>query len=116
MRAHIANGVLRRFLENQADPSTAARVEGHLESGCRQCEGEVNFWSRSLPALRDAQTPGASEATLERAFALFERFAPKPSVWERIAATLAFDSRLQPSVAGVRAAEDTSRHLLFEAD
>src|SRR5436190_18002897 len=71
MRYHMADEVLREFAGNRVDPETAGRVRAHLDTGCERCAAEVRFWCRSMAGLQLRSEAGASEAGLQRAFALF---------------------------------------------
>src|SRR5688572_16663367 len=68
-----------RHTHPHGEGSGHSQVHGHLESGCPECAAELTFWTRSLLALRAQHTPAASDATLDRAFSLFERTATVPA-------------------------------------
>jgi hypothetical protein len=114
---HIADDVLLDFAEDRADTATAARVRQHLDTGCTHCATELTFWSRALSALEADRAPAPPAVVLQAAFALFDRLAPKKTtLWQRVVATLAFDSRVQPALAGARDTGGASFQLLFEAE
>jgi hypothetical protein len=113
--AHIPENVWADFIENRADSATKSRVEAHLNTGCKQCAEEQRRWSRLLSALERSRVPMPSDAVLQRAFDLFERLPPRPSVLERIAASLVFDSRHNSLPALARASTGVGFNQVFTA-
>lgn len=112
---HLGPELLQDFAEDRLDARAARRVRSHLESGCGSCTHELRFWARALGALQVDRGLEVPEEVLARAFALFDRLAPRPTPWERVVATLAFDSRVQPAMAGARDAAPSAFQLLFTA-
>ena len=113
--SHIPEERIQDYVENRLDVTAAEKIRAHLATGCRRCATELTIQTRMLAALQADQMPATPDTVLERAFALFEARERKPSLLERIAAALIFDSRLQPALVGVRTMGDASFKLLFEA-
>jgi hypothetical protein len=112
-REHAAGELLLDFAEERLEEPRAARVRAHLDAGCSQCAKELSFWRRSLAGLEAGGWPEVPDAVVQRAFDLFEELMPPPTTWARIVASLVFDSRLQPSLAGARGSAGGSFQLLF---
>ena len=93
---HLSEKELLECAGGGADEETAARVRAHLEEGCAGCAADAAFWTRSLDAL-GRSGPAPPPLVLERAVALFQERAPRPSAWQRLVATLTFDSRVAPA-------------------
>lgn len=86
-------------------------MQNHLDSGCRECQGEVGLWARvSKTAQREAQfePPGGAVRIAKAMMATSGYAEAKPSVAE-----LLFDSLCTPLPAGVRSAMAVSRQMLF---
>src|SRR5437588_310308 len=115
-RSHIATEELLDYAEARAEAAGATRIRAHLESGCEQCARELAFWQRSVRALQADRQPGPPEWVVRRAVLLGDRFEAKPTLWQRIAANLVFDSRLQPALAGARDAAGPAFQLSYEAE
>src|SRR5687767_7302301 len=99
---HYPDEVLLDYAEGLLDPVASGRVRAHLDTGCAQCAEEVATWTRLLSALWVDRAPAPPAYVVDRAMAIFDRVPTRPTVWQRVAATLAFDSRRQPALAGVR--------------
>jgi hypothetical protein len=114
--SRISPDQLYGYAVAQVAARPAARVRAHLESGCGRCAGRIQFWRRSFRALSAAHAPEPPGDVLNRAILLFRQRGPKPSLLQRVAAALSFDSRLQPVLVGARDTAGTSVHLGFDAD
>jgi hypothetical protein len=114
-RDHVADEVLLDYAEEKVDAATAARVRAHLQAPCAACRAGLDAWQRVLAAMAADRAAGPPAWVVARAFDLFERREPAPSVWERMTAALTFDSRLQPALAGARDAGSGSFQLAFTA-
>jgi hypothetical protein len=115
-RNHIATEDLLEYAEGRLETAAAARVRGHLEAGCERCARELALWQRSLVALQADRQPGPPEWVVRRAVTLGLQLEPTPTLWQRVVANLAFDSRLQPALAGARDLNVASFQLLYEAE
>ncbi len=114
IREHIADEMLLDYIEQRGGLATERNVRAHLATGCAECQDSLNYWQKMLRVVQD-KTMTTPLPVLERAFALFaERQAPV-SLRQRVMATLRFDSRVQPELAGARDGDRTSFKLLFEA-
>jgi hypothetical protein len=89
-------------------------LSSHLAQGCTSCTEVLALWrSVSDVASREAahRPPDSIVRQARGAFAIVGAAAPRRG----LAAILTFDSFLQPSPAGVRAASRGARHLLYKA-
>jgi hypothetical protein len=115
IREHIADEMLLDYIEQRGGLATERNVRAHLATGCAECQDSLNYWQKMLRVVQDKTMIATPLPVLERAFALFaERQAPV-SLRQRVMATLRFDSRVQPELAGARDGDRTSFKLLFEA-
>jgi len=112
-RDHIEVEALLDYAEGRVDARAAARVAAHL-AACARCAADVAFWRRALATLTADRAPAPPEALVAGAIRLFDR-AALPSPLQRLIAVLAFDSRLQPALAGARDAGEVSFKLFYEA-
>jgi hypothetical protein len=112
---HIADEILLEYAEGRLAAAAAARVTEHLDTACAPCRSGLAGWRRVLAALAADRASAPPAALVQSAFALFERREPAPTTWQRLAATLSFDSRLQPAPAGARDAGRSSFQLAFTA-
>ena len=99
-----------------ARPEQGARLERHLEDGCAPCAQTLGVWT-AVAAL--AAREGSYEPPSEAVTRLKEQFALRrpPRLVQRAVRSvqLIFDSFRQPVLAGVRAAGDPARQLLYKA-
>lgn len=97
-----------------AEEQTAARA--HL-AACPRCAGELAHLERLLGLMHADDSVDAPPQVIARAIRLFApRAATRaPSPWERVLATLRFDSAQLVLAPGVRSATTAPRQLLFSA-
>lgn len=115
IREHIADEMLLDYLEQRGGPATDRSVRAHLATGCSECRENLSYWQKMLNVLQDDRAVSAPLSVLNRAFALFAEREAVPSLRQTVMATLRFDSRVQPELAGARDGDRTSFKLLFEA-
>jgi hypothetical protein len=115
IREHIADEILLDYLEQRGGPATARKVLAHLATGCSECQDNLNYWQKMLNVMQDSSMISTPQPVLTRALALFEVRETAPSLRQAVMATLRFDSRVQPQLAGARDGDRTSFKLLFEA-
>ena len=102
------------FARKITPPDAAAKMQRHLDSGCRDC-------ARSLSTMKKVAELAGREATYEPESGilrivktLFAASQPATSADQvREILPLVFDSFAQPAMAGVRTAIATSRQLLY---
>src|SRR5207237_2079179 len=101
------------FVRQVTAPDVSARMQRHLDSGCRDC-------ARSLSTMKKVAELAGREATYEPesgivriAKALFAGQSQASANRVREILPLVFDSFAQPAMAGVRTAIATSRQLLY---
>jgi hypothetical protein len=114
MNGHLTTEELLSYLEGRA--GDGARVRSHLEGGCGRCVGELEAWRGVLGLLRTSNSFAPPPGVVQNAFAIFDGFQPRPSAWQRLVASLTFDSRTQAGLAGARDVRSDSFQLLFEAE
>lgn len=100
--------------EGRVSPDERASVLTHV-SGCPRCTTEVAQLERLIGLMRADRSEDAPSHVVARAVRLFNlRSAPsRPSIRQRLLATLQFDSAWQPAAMGVRSASTQPRQLLF---
>jgi hypothetical protein len=112
---HISEDVWSDFVEERVPADTAARIQAHLNTGCKKCAGQLARWRRMLAMLERSRVPEPPASVLRRAFDLFPQAAPRPGLLDRVIASLAFDSRANLMPAMARASTGASFNLVFTA-
>ena len=115
IREHIADDMLLDYLEQRGGPATERNVLAHLATGCSECQDNLKYWQKMLNVMQNHKMVAAPKPVLARAFGLFEAREAALSLGQTVMATLRFDSRVQPELAGARDGDRTSFKLLFEA-
>jgi hypothetical protein len=115
IREHIADEMLLDYLEQRGGAGTERAIRAHLATGCSECQDNLTYWQKMLNVIEDTAMVAAPQPVLARAFALFAEREAAPSLRQTVMATLRFDSRVQPALAGARDGDRTSFKLLFEA-
>jgi hypothetical protein len=105
------------FVQGRARAALADQIQTHLASGCARCQDHVD-WIREivhLTASDDSVEPPSW--VLNRAIGLFQAPSeqPKPSLLQRLVASLVFDSLTQLQPAGVRQSTSAARQVLYRA-
>jgi hypothetical protein len=107
------------YLDRRTDATTAQSVASHLMLGCRQCEGDQEWYQqvRLIAATDESIEP--PPWVLKRALRLFNAARVRTSIGAlvgRVVASLVFDSSSRPAPAGARSAGVEGRQLLYRAD
>lgn len=101
-------------LVREIDAPANAELRSHLANQCPQCVETFKMWSR-LQAIAARENTYAAPADSVRLAKL--ELAARDHGQREIAATVVFDSALQPALAGVRsAAAATARQMVYEAE
>lgn len=102
------------FAEGHVAPDERAVLSTHISS-CPRCTTQTVQLERLIGLMRADDTEAAPAHVVARAVRLFNlRSAPsRPSIRQRLLATLQFDSGLQPVAMGVRSASTHPRQLVF---
>lgn len=108
------------WLEDRLDRDHAARIVADLANPDRATQDRIEWLRRFLERSRAvvlADPPSELTATLVARFEA-SRTAHRPGMFERLRATLTFDSRLHPLAAGIRqgGSLDPRRNLVFTAE
>jgi hypothetical protein len=103
------------FARNQASALSATQMQRHLDEGCAACRRMFEVWRTVLELAgreTDVQVPesGARRAKAFYSIARPERADSLPLRFAR----LVFSSSAEPLREGVRSAEASTSHLLFE--
>ena len=115
IREHIADVMMLDYVEQRGGPATARNVRAHLATGCPECLNSLSYWQNMLDVVRAQTMTSTPQPVLDRACALFAVRQAPASLLQRATATLRFDSRVQPELAGTRDGDRNSFKLLFEA-
>ena len=98
-----------------------AAMEDHLRDGCEKCLGTYALWLRLATFAEQERGLEVPESSVRVAESYFSSRAerkpdsPKENWLSALMATLTFDSRQQPLLAGVRAGSVAAAHLLYSA-
>ena len=109
---------LTDYADGHLTSAESARIADHLATGCATCV-EYHEWYEKVRAITAADDSVAPPPwVMKRAVRIFETRQNRPRLVERIGnlvASLIFDSRALPSIAGVRSTETANRQLLYRA-
>ncbi len=113
---HIPFEQLVNLAEGRVPPDQETRLREHL-SQCAHCQAELAAVGKTITLMRSDDSVDAPPETIARAV---RRFRPRPvpatpSLRERLAAVLTFDSGQMPLAVGVRATGSSSRQMLYTA-
>lgn len=114
-RSHIQFALLADLVEQQRAPD--AQVREHLAT-CAACARDLEWLTRVIGAMRADQTQAAPAEVVARAKRIFRAptsAAARPSLRQRVAAALSFDSATMRPAFGMRSAGALERQLLFSA-
>jgi hypothetical protein len=98
-----------------------AAMEEHLREGCEKCLDSYALWLRLATFAeqeRGLEVPESAVRVAENCFssrAERKSDTPRDSWLSALVATLTFDSRQQPLLAGTRAGGGAAAHLLYSA-
>ena len=112
---HVSDDVWGDFIENRLSAAAAAKIQGHLNTGCEKCAREWESWKRLLGAFEQSRAATPPASVLHRAFDIFDSFVPQPTLLERILASLVFDSRQNAMPAMARASTGSAFNLVYTA-
>src|SRR5262249_23117368 len=114
MSTHLGEDRLVRFVFEQSVLSDDQAA--HL-AGCRECQEQLQAWQQLQGELSVAQQSQPSPAAYARYAQLFSQAPPPPSPFKQVIqwanALLAWDSRQQPALQGVRSPVRTGYRLLY---
>lgn len=113
-RNHIPFTLLVDLAEGRLRPDDQMRA--HLAE-CPACASSIAWLNRTLGLMRADDSVDAPATVVAAAKRLFRAPAPtaRPSLRQRIAAVLSFDSAMTPLAFGVRSGISDERQLLFNA-
>jgi len=104
--------------QGRAEAAVANRIQTHLVSGCARCQDNWSWIQRivHLAAADDSVEP--PPWVLNQAIGLFEAYGPQrqPGRFQRLVASLVFDSLAQPQLVGVRQTGSAARQYIYRAD
>lgn len=102
------------FARNVIGTEKRKLMQGHLETGCKQCAGSASLWKRVREAAqREAsyEPPSAALRTVKAMYGAHGK--PQISAETTSLAELLFDSMKAPMFAGVRSTAVDVRQLLY---
>jgi len=109
------------WLEGRLPPDQARAVAERLETADTATHAELDWLRHFLQARKSAQAatpPPSVRETLKGRFAVYTEARQPPGLFQRWLATLTFDSRAQPSTAGLRSVADEGqqRQLIYNSE
>lgn len=114
--SHIPLNRLVEWVEAQLTAEEQKQLQAHIDD-CAHCRTEVTEIRRLLAVMRGDRTPDPPADVVARAMHIFppRSTANDASLWQRIVATLQFDSRQLAPILGLRSGATAPRQLLFSA-
>ena len=107
------------YLDGRLDRAAASEVSAHLASGCRQCDGDREWYQQVKLIASSDDSIEAPSWVLKRAFRVFDTPRVRMSIAGRVGrvvASLVFDNLRQPAIAGARSSGVEGRQLLYRAE
>jgi hypothetical protein len=104
------------FVRDAVSPERQERMLAHLQQGCSKCErikGVLQKFAAICKREAAYEVPRFTEQQVKALMGLAK--APRPSAFQRIWASLVYDSVNDPQPVGVRGAHQINRQVLFHA-
>jgi hypothetical protein len=104
------------FVRDAVSPERQERMLAHLQHGCSKCErikGVLQKFAAICKREAAYEVPRFTEQQVKALMGLAK--APRPSAFQRIWASLVYDSVNDPQPVGVRGAHQINRQVLFHA-
>lgn len=102
------------FARDVVDPKKREAMQSHLDAGCKSCTGVLDLWRRVHRMTHRDTAFEPSDRVARNVTRMLALHRPsKPRSKRVAAATLLFDSFLQPGSVGVRSGESSTRQLLY---
>ena len=103
------------FVRGQVNPETRARMQRHLDEGCRMCAKIVELWQSVLDLARRAKTFQPLDSDVRWAHVLFRVFPPAEAAGVDL--LFGFLNRHMPrALEGVRGAGTSLGHFIFQKE
>jgi hypothetical protein len=112
---HFGDEEWADFARDEGAAEQRARMQHHLDEGCRRCSRRLAVWStvRRLASREAAYRPPDGAVRLVRGQYALER--PRSDLRRASLAALVFDSFRAPLPVGVRSAGTSTRQLLYRS-
>jgi hypothetical protein len=109
------------WLEGRLPPDQAQAVAERLEGADAATQADLDWLRLFLQARKSVQfasPPPSVREALKQRFAAYTEARQPPGLFQRLLATLSFDSRAQPATAGLRSAADEGpqRQLVYTTE
>lgn len=109
------------WLEGRLDPEEARALAERLETAGATTQADLDWLRLFQQARRSVQSavpPPSVRDTLQKRFAAYAETRQPPGLFQRLLATLTFDSRVQPVTAGLRSVGDDTdqRQLIYTSE
>jgi hypothetical protein len=109
------------WLEGKLPPDQAQAVAERLKTVEAATQADLDWLRRFLQASQSVQfasPPASVRETLRERFAAYAEARKPPGLFQRLLATLTFDSNAQPATAGLRSASDegSQRELIYTTE
>jgi len=114
---HLKYETLLNYLEGQLTLEERKEVDAHFAETCQQCDRRLALLRTVLQTVTGDRTVAPPADVLKQAVdeAKNRKKFPRSNLWNRIVASLSFDSRLQLSSAATRGS-GRARQMLFTAE
>ncbi|MGH9841305.1 MAG: hypothetical protein ACREEM_21330 [Blastocatellia bacterium] len=113
---HIPFATLADLAENRIPTQEQTETLAHL-SLCSQCDSQLTQLRLMIEMMRTHKVVDVPQHLDKFALQLFRpRIATSPSLLRRVQAALSFDSLQMSPAFGLRAAQSTTRQLIFSTD
>jgi len=115
--AHLKYEILLNYLEGQLSVDERNEVDAHIAESCQQCDQRLSLLRTVLQTVDGDHTVAPPADVLKQAIDGIKnrKKESKPKLWNRIVASVSFDSRLQFSSAATRGVART-RQMLFSTE
>jgi hypothetical protein len=114
---HLKYEILLNYLEGQLSAEERKEVDAHFAEACQQCDRRLALLRTVLQTVAGDRTVAPPADVLKQAVekAKTRKKTSSPRLWNRMVASLSFDSHLQLSSAATRGS-GRARQMLFTAE
>jgi hypothetical protein len=109
------------WLEGRLPPEEAQALAERLETADAATQADLDWlrlFQQARQSIQSASPPSRVRETLRGRFAVYAETRQPPGLFQRLLATLTFDSRAQPVTAGLRsvAGDTDQRQLIYSSE
>jgi hypothetical protein len=102
------------FARKRGTLESEARMQAHLEAGCRACVDTLQVWLKVMEAAGSLNVYNPPEGDVRLIKSLYHLVSPQASRYRRVEVARLLPAFPAPLAEGLRASELANRHFLFQ--